>query len=86
MNRCPLILAATPCSAVVHWRRCGMKESLRETGGSVEQAKEFFEKDYVDNYFQESRPLLKSKKVSLHLHLRNRYFGNRHFATKYRKP
>ena len=38
------------------------------------------------NYFQQSRSLLKSKKLSLHLHLRNRYFGNRHFATKYRKP
>ena len=55
-------------------------------GFSVEQAKEFFENDYVDNYFQQSRSLLKSKKLSLHLHLRNRYFGNGHFATKYRKP
>lgn len=79
---------------------------------SVDEAQEFFEKDYVDrltksqdvdngagrskdnspsfyeSFFirQQFRPLLKSKKLSLYLRLRNRCFGNRCFGTKYRKP
>ena len=78
----------------------------------VDEAQEFFEKDYVDrltksqdvdngagrskdnspsfyeSFFirQQFRPLLKSKKLSLYLRLRNRCFGNRCFGTKYRKP
>ena len=103
------VLSITGCSLEELWHE---DRSVTSMAFSVEQAREFFEKDYVDrltksqdvdngagrskdnspsfyeSFFirQQFRFLLKSKKLSLYLRLRNRCFGNRCFGTKYRKP